>query len=308
MKQGQRISNSSHAPSSYHRKRARLSSASPFATPSHSRPPSIQEQSRSSSKHLAWLSGTSSRGAPPCTPSRAASTHSQPADHHLPYTHKKSHDRRQSMSQISIPISALVSPHAPSIATSTKFHMRDPRKPPKKLKETEWGLHFATEDEPGSPLQAWLFFIGFILFPLWWIAALCIPVPKTRTAGDASLEKAVTIIDDPQIEHGGYLFIVAVMRVLITPSRREVLAFSMPLDGSCLAIHIYTFHRSGCHLRAKIAHRWVECPHFLRIPSALFPMNTGQRSLPPIPQSNQSPLNRHSFHNIDTRFSLTYCS
>ncbi|KAL4069962.1 hypothetical protein V8B97DRAFT_1967222 [Scleroderma yunnanense] len=197
----QRISNSSHAPSSYHRKRARLSTTSPFATPSPSRPPSIQEQIASSSKHLAWPSGTSSRGASPRTPSRAASTHSQRPDQQLPYSHRKSHDRHQSMSQVSIPIGALVSPHAPSIATSTKFHMRDPRKPPKKLQDTEWGLHFATEDEPGSPLQAWIFFIGFILFPLWWIAALCIPIPKTRTAGDASLEKAVTIIDDPQIEH-----------------------------------------------------------------------------------------------------------
>ncbi|KAG1715714.1 hypothetical protein ID866_1430 [Astraeus odoratus] len=79
--------------------------------------------------------------------------------------------------------------------------MRDPRKPPKKLKDTEWGLRFASEDEAGSPPHAWLFFIGFVLFPLWWVAALCIPVPRTRTAGDASLEKAVTVIDDPQIEH-----------------------------------------------------------------------------------------------------------
>lgn len=197
----QRISNSSHAPSSYHRKRARISSVSPFATPAHSRPPSIQEQTASNGHQLAWPSNTTSgRGAPPRTPSRGASVRSQnPSQQPSPY--RKSHDRRQSMSQTSIPISALVSPHAPSVSTSTKFHMRDPRRPPKKLKDTEWSLRFATRDEPGSPSQAWLFFMGFILFPLWWIAAFCIPIPKTRTVGDASLEKAVTVIDDPQIEH-----------------------------------------------------------------------------------------------------------
>lgn len=197
----QRVSNSSHAPSSYHRKRARLSSASPFATPSHSRPPSIQEQSASNGHQLAWPSNTTSgRGAPPRTPSRGASVRSHnPSQQQSPY--RKSHDRHQSMSQTSIPLSALVSPHAPSITASTKFHMRDPRRPPKKLKETEWSLRFATEDEPGSPSQAWLFFIGFILFPLWWVAAFCIPIPKTRTVGDANLEKAVTVIDDPQTEH-----------------------------------------------------------------------------------------------------------
>lgn len=197
----QRVSNSSHAPSSYHRKRARLSTVSPFATPAHSRPPSIQEQSVSNGHQLAWPSNTTSgRGAPPRTPSRGASVRSHnPSQQQSPY--RKSHDRHQSMSQTSIPISALVSPHAPSVTTSSKFHMRDPRRPPKKLKDTEWGLRFATEDEPSSPSQAWLFFIGFILFPLWWIAAFCIPIPKTRTAGDANLEKAVTVIDDPQIEH-----------------------------------------------------------------------------------------------------------
>lgn len=197
----QRISNSSHAPSSYGRKRARLSSVSPFGTPAHSRPPSIQEQSASHGHQLAWPSNTTSgRGAPPCTPSRGASVRSHnPSQQQSPY--RKSHDRRQSMSQTSIPISALVSPHAPSVTTSSKFHMRDPRRPPRKLKDTEWSLRFATDDEPGSPSQAWLFFMGFILFPLWWIAAFCIPVPKTRTAGDANLEKAVTVIDDPQIEH-----------------------------------------------------------------------------------------------------------
>lgn len=101
------------------------------------------------------------------------------------------------MSQASIPISALVSPHAPSIAPSGKFHMRDPRRPPKKLAETPWTLHFGGEDEPGSSVHAWCFFVGFVLFPVWWVAALFLRTPRTRVVGD---EKGVSL-DDPQIEH-----------------------------------------------------------------------------------------------------------
>ena len=83
--------------------------------------------------------------------------------------------------------------------------MRDPRKPPKKFNDTPWGLRFATEDEPGSSIQAWCFFLGFLLFPVWWIAGLFLPVPKTRIAGDVDAEKGVAI-DDPQIEHGKHCF------------------------------------------------------------------------------------------------------
>ncbi|KAF9221550.1 hypothetical protein BS17DRAFT_252813 [Gyrodon lividus] len=198
--QGQRISNSSHAPSSYHRKRARLSSTSPFATPLQSRPPSVQEKPHSGSNNNHFASLSSSTGArmalPLRTPSRAASIRSQQPQNST----RNHHERHQSMSQVSIPISAFVSPHAPSISKSTKFHMRDPRKPPKKPDDTEWGLCFATDDKAGSPLQAWCFFLGFILFPVWWMAGLFLRIPKTRVVGDADVEKAVTI-DDPQIEH-----------------------------------------------------------------------------------------------------------
>ena len=155
-------------------------------------------QSGSRNHHFASLSSsTGARVAPPRTPSRAASTRSRQLP--TPSTTRK-HERRQSMSQVSIPISAFISPHAPSITTSTKFHMRDPRKPPKKPNDTPWGLRFATEDEPGSPIQAWCFFFGFLLFPIWWIAALFLHVPTTRIAGAVDAEKGVAI-DDPQIEH-----------------------------------------------------------------------------------------------------------
>ncbi|KAG9315703.1 hypothetical protein JVU11DRAFT_3350 [Chiua virens] len=195
----QRISNSSHAPSSYHRKRARLSTTSPFATPVQSRPASVLEtpQSARNQRFASLSSSTGARIAPSGTPSRVASTHSRQPP--TPSTSRK-HERRQSMSQVSIPLSAFVSPHAPSISRSSKFHMRDPRKPSKKPNDTPWGLRFATEDEPGSPIQAWCFFIGFLLFPVWWIAALFLRVPTTRIAGDVDAEKGVAI-DDPQIEH-----------------------------------------------------------------------------------------------------------
>lgn len=205
----QKLSASSHAPSSYHRKRPRISSSSPFGTPIHSRPVSIQSQSTNLEqapevgKFGSWSSQTSARIlSSPSVPSRAVSAGSaRPQQTPNKNSHTNSinpnHARRQSMSQASIPISALVSPHAPSIARSGTFHMRDPRRPPKKLAETPWTLHFRAEDEPGSPVHAWCFFVGFALFPVWWVAALFLRTPRTRVVGD---EKGVSL-DDPQIEH-----------------------------------------------------------------------------------------------------------
>ncbi|OCH90416.1 hypothetical protein OBBRIDRAFT_730807 [Obba rivulosa] len=76
--------------------------------------------------------------------------------------------------------------------------MRDPRRPPK-VHPTEWGLHFRSDDEDGSPVHAWCFFVGFVLFPAWWIAAF-LRTPRTREVGGTDTEKAVTL-DDPQVEH-----------------------------------------------------------------------------------------------------------
>lgn len=80
--------------------------------------------------------------------------------------------------------------------------MHDPRRPPK-IHPTEWTPHLRSEDEDASPLHAWAFFVGFILFPIWWLAAFW-PIPKTRRVGDGDAEKAVTL-DDPQVEHGAWL-------------------------------------------------------------------------------------------------------
>jgi len=51
----------------------------------------------------------------------------------------------------------------------------------------------------GSPLHAWLFFVGFVMFPLW-SAASFTGIPKTRRLGGSEQEKGV-VLDDPQVEH-----------------------------------------------------------------------------------------------------------
>ena len=57
----------------------------------------------------------------------------------------------------------------------------------------------------GSPLHAWLFFVGFIVFPLWWAAGFLIPIPRTRRLEGNDTEKGV-VLDDPQVEHGQSYF------------------------------------------------------------------------------------------------------
>lgn len=192
-----RVSDSSHAPSSYQNKRARLSA--PVPTASQPREASTSQQP---TNYGSWSSRTSSRSPhnrPSRTPSRVASSRSASQQQHQ--VNRASSERRTSISQMSIPISALVSPHAPSISRSSKFHMQDPRKPPRK-RDTGWALRFQDDDEAGSPIHAWLFFLGFVLFPLWWAASV-MSTPRTRHVGGSDVEKAVPL-DDPQIEYGGY--------------------------------------------------------------------------------------------------------
>jgi hypothetical protein len=55
--------------------------------------------------------------------------------------------------------------------------------------ETGWALRFRTSEEEGSPVQAWVFYIALVLFPLWWIASFR-RVPKTRIVGGTDTEKA----------------------------------------------------------------------------------------------------------------------
>lgn len=243
------MSDSSHAPSSFHsyqNKRARISSNPPLTVPAESRPSSAQGPGNYGS----WSSRASSRSKDPHptrTPSRAASTRSQSQQQHQQHQsgYRASSDRR-SISGMSIPISALVSPHAPSVSRSTKFHMQDPRKPPRK-QETSWALRLRSVEEPGSPIQAWFFFIGFVVFPLWWIASFW-RTPQTRHVGGSDTEKAVTL-DDPQVEHGMYLFLIHDRRILMDCGNRcQSLAVPLPHHDSCLFLHLHPIHRSRCHL------------------------------------------------------------
>ncbi|KAJ6584422.1 hypothetical protein B0H19DRAFT_386503 [Mycena capillaripes] len=170
---------SSHAPSSFHRqKRTKLATAPD---------PPPRPASRSGSVSAANTASASSRGS-------AAQPHSgQPS---------RAPSR---MSQASVPISALVAPRAPSVARSaggTPYLMSDPRKPPR-IQPTGWGLVF--EDDRwwgGGPVHAWLFFMGFVLFPLWWVAGFCVPVPRTRRIDADAEEKGreQVVLDDPQVE------------------------------------------------------------------------------------------------------------
>jgi len=214
-----RTSSSSHAPSSFNRsKRVRLtpsfdvrtasrstSHTSSLPTPDHS-PPNAKSTGSWSSRDSRGPRSTTSHGHVVSSTSHPSNSNGHPqAQAHRPSS-------RRSLSQASIPLSALVSPHAPSVGHSGAYHMRDPRRPPP-VQGTTWSLSFPSQvregdarwawkdwvERGGSPLHAWLFFIGFILFPLWWAASF-IPVRRTRRLGGTDVEKSV-ILDDPQLEH-----------------------------------------------------------------------------------------------------------
>ncbi|KJA24013.1 hypothetical protein HYPSUDRAFT_136899 [Hypholoma sublateritium FD-334 SS-4] len=195
---------STHAPSSFNRsKRVRLtetpegrgsyrsiSRAGSLPTPNDSPPDAKNTGSWSSKGSHAAMSQSSYNYVHQGATSVGHGSHSQ--QHRAP--------SRRSLSQASIPISALISPHAPSIGRLSTFHMRDPRKP-NPIQPTPWSLSFPSTAQGGSALHAWLFFIGFIIFPLWWAAALVIPIPRTRTLGESADTEKGVILDDPQLEH-----------------------------------------------------------------------------------------------------------
>lgn len=98
------------------------------------------------------------------------------------------------------------------------------------------------EDEEGSPVQAWMFFLGFLVFPVWWVGGWVWRVPRTRelsvdgrgqghgqagtrvgsegeqgpvrAVGDAGgrVEKGV-MLDDPKIEFGECLLALSIVVV-----------------------------------------------------------------------------------------------
>ncbi|KAI0265564.1 hypothetical protein BC834DRAFT_824643 [Gloeopeniophorella convolvens] len=169
--------NLSHAPSSYHNKRARLSGPTPSPAPSNAHNTGTYASSRASS-----------RLARPSSSTRSAAAGTQDGSER---------ERRRSLSARSIPLSALVTPHAPSIGRAdASYHMRDPRRP--RRATTGWALRLRSPEQEGAPVHAWLFYVAFVLFPLWWVGAVW-RVPRTRHVGGTDTEKAVPL-DDPQIE------------------------------------------------------------------------------------------------------------
>ncbi|EJC98474.1 uncharacterized protein FOMMEDRAFT_23708 [Fomitiporia mediterranea MF3/22] len=209
-------SNASYAPSSFQsfqsqksRKRVRLSS--PMATPAHSRPGSAVQphsgsvSSRGSSRsavpssHIQRVDSRTNPPRPPSRMSRGSRTSramSQAVSGASSGAGTVPFPKRRSLSQSSIPLSAIVTPRAPSIDRLSQFHMRDPQKPPPR-RDIGWTLRFGSADDKGSPFMAWAFWFGFLFPLLWWFASFW-RIPKTRMVG-TDTEKAV-IVDDPFIE------------------------------------------------------------------------------------------------------------
>lgn len=245
-------SSSSHAPSSYHRKRAKLSGTMFTGTApgmavvgEGSRPASRADSYGAGGESNAFNTGSASRGSKSNwgagnLRSQSHTSQASHTRHHSPslsqqYARAPSPSRR-SISQASIPISALISPHAPSLShRSAIFHMRDPRRPAP-IQPTSWSLSLpegfsrwtwkdiferlrgrvSSEkgseqvgwiEGGGSPLHAWLFFVGFVIFPIWWIAGFLVGIPKTRRL--EGHEKGV-VLDDPQVEHGACFFLLSI--------------------------------------------------------------------------------------------------
>jgi hypothetical protein len=177
---GQRVSDASHG--SYYRKRPRTEPlpallASPPGTPR--RPgPAARDTPRSAS-------GSSS------APQTPRSTHSDPFDTPSPRDRRvsalsatpssKRARRVSTLSGASIPVSAIVAPRAPSLGPPGVYRMRAP------AHTTPW-LH--------GP-RGWVlcFWAGFVLFPLWWAAALWrvpapAPVADTEKGPDVDADAA----------------------------------------------------------------------------------------------------------------------
>lgn len=212
------LSGSSHAPSSYHRsKRIRTSLPSESHTPRGKGTLTPIGGSPDAKSTGSWSSRNSKASTSHQAPHRASRPPSSSTrDVHASGSVPRRSASRRSLSQASIPMSAFMSPHAPSVTRSaaSTYHMRDPRKPAR-IQATPWSLSFPDEvpeggsrlsskgwtERGGSPLHSWLFFIGFILFPMWWVAGFVVPIPRTRRLDSGDAEKGV-VLDDPQVEHG----------------------------------------------------------------------------------------------------------
>jgi hypothetical protein len=132
---------SSLAPSSYHNKRAHPSSPTP-SNAHNTGTLSSRTSVRLSRAPSSTRSGPHRSGTGPGAGPESASER----------------ERRRSILQPSIPISLLVTLHAPYIGrASSPYHMRDLRLPPRRM-ETGWALRFRTSEEEGSSFHAWMFY------------------------------------------------------------------------------------------------------------------------------------------------------
>lgn len=306
---GSGTSSSSQAPSSYTRKRARLSTAATTSaaglaatmtalgenevTGSRSSSRSEAQRNQNAATTGTWNS-TRSRTAGIMRSQSRTSHRSQNTPISRPLSVAPS--KRGSISQASIPISALISPHAPSIShrPASIFHMRDPRKPPKiqptpwtpALPRTGYGEHGylrervasilesgivsrrRTQDPEhqednsapvgwyeggGSPPHAWLFFLGFIIFPVWWIAAF-LKIPKTRSIEGGHDGQKSVILDDPQVEHGKLVQVgnLAPSLNLFSLIRCKIVAQTMSTHECSVLSDLYPLHHPCCHLCSTV--------------------------------------------------------
>lgn len=88
----------------------------------------------------------------------------------------------RNVSQISIPISAIISPRAPSLhrrpSSTTRGHDALKNKERQITWEESWQL-----DRSEMPLQAWLFLVGLVFPFAWWLGSLW-PISNSPTAGN----------------------------------------------------------------------------------------------------------------------------
>ncbi|GJJ15485.1 hypothetical protein Clacol_009763 [Clathrus columnatus] len=185
-------SHTSHAPSSFRlpqSKRIRLSET----------PPPSQSQSRAASPPRSPPRNRNTSSSPqPSRPGSAAAVAVNPRGQSRTSLDSRRHNNRSpSLSEsASIPVMAILTPRAPSIDTRhslNTYHMRDPSLPPSRRQSAVWKgaatRKVLDEDILGMksrssldrwgvesslfPLQGWAFVVGFLVFPLWWVAAIC---------------------------------------------------------------------------------------------------------------------------------------
>ncbi|PVF95022.1 hypothetical protein CPB86DRAFT_828230 [Serendipita vermifera] len=147
----------SNAPSSYHRKRMKLSSD---ASEKDALPLRVS--------HSASRSG-------------AASTHSMTSSKPETTGRKSRRNLSPNASMVSVPVSAIVTPRAPSVHHSVSgmsrrsdgFRYQDPLKNrvQHRARQEVWADSWIL-DRDEMPIQAWLFLVGFLIAPCWWIGAL----------------------------------------------------------------------------------------------------------------------------------------